>query len=181
MNLSYEIPENWNIIKPEHYNKFSIMSTPEIPCEAGFAVENKNYSFDIVSLYNYGKVGIEFFDALIEQLNELEKNSNNVKDVNEFIAKNSESSESRASSIKPLYYKKGKMGGEKAFFTIMKVESNVGTSYSVQIFVYVEDFLYCISTSVQKIDEKDPLSSLTKVDYIKNIADVVIPSLKIER
>lgn len=177
--LKFEKPENWKIIKPEHYKEFSIINNETTPCEFGFAAKNKDAGFDVVSIFNYGKVGDEFIKELTSQLDNLSKNNSDVSEINNYINENAEGyAVSKTDFIKPIYYKKGKLFDKKVFINIMLIKTNINTSYSLQIFLEANDNLYCFATSSDKVEESKPFESMVKQnEHIYDLVNTLIKSI----
>ena len=99
---------------------------------------------------------------------------------NDYIKENAEGyAVTKTDFIRPLFYKKGKLLDKQCFINIMQIKTNVTTSYSLQIFVEIEENLYCLTTSAKECDEKKPLESLIKGNkYIDDMINVVFKSMK---
>lgn len=175
-------PEGWRIIKPERYRDFSILSTELVPCVYGFAIEKKE-GFDVVSMFDYGESSGEFISELNEELNRLERNSRDVKGINDYIKENAaDYAVTETSSMKPVFHKAVKIYGKNVFVNIMDVATNVGRSYSIQLFVKLDRNLVCFGTSVAKLDTSRPIeSAVENYKFINDLVNVVIKSLDIAK
>lgn len=174
-------PENWRIIKPEKYKDFSILSSDAVPCLYGFAIERKD-GFDVVSMFDYGDSSSEFISELDRELIRLEQNNKDVKNVNDYIKENaSEYAVNETYSMKPIIHKAIKMFGKNVYVNIMEIETNVGKSFSIQLFVKLERNLVCFGTSVSKLDTSRPIeSAIENNNFVSELINVVIKSLSIE-
>ena len=172
-------PQNWRIIKPEYYKEFSILSTESVPCLYGFAISRIIGGYDVVSMYDYGDSSEEFFEELIAQMKLLSKDSSLIQSTNDFISENADGYEVTSTNMmKPLFFKRGTLFGKRCFVNIMKIGTNVGIGYSLQIFVSVDGHLVCFGTSVATLDENDPLNSIIdKYDFVHEMIHTLIKSL----
>lgn len=173
-------PEGWRIIKPERYKDFSILSTEAVPCIYGFAVERKDGGFDVISMFDYGESSSQFIAELNAELEKLEANNNAVDNVNDYIKENaSDYAVTSTSAMRPLFHKPAKMFGKNCFVNIMQISTNVGTSYSMQIFCKLAKHMICLGTSVAKLDEKQPFDSLmNNYQFINDMVNVLIKSIE---
>ena len=177
--LTFDKPKDWKQIKPEHYQQFSIVSNEYTPCEYGFAIPNQKKSFDVVSIFNYGENGAPFIKELKDQLDVLANNNNAVDQINDYIKENADGYVvTKTDYIRPIYYKKGKLHDKSCFINIMKIKTNVTTSYSIQIFTEVSGNLYCITSSALNCDENKPFESLVKnYPHIEQAVNIVFKSM----
>lgn len=175
-------PEGWRIIRPEKYRDFSILSTDLVPCIYGFAVERKG-GFDVVSMFDYGESSGEFISELNDELNRLEQNNRDVKSINDYIKENAaDYAVTETSSMKPILHKAVKMFGKNVFINIMEIATNVGKSFSIQLFVKLDRNLVCFGTSVARLDTSRPLeSAVENYKFVAELINVVIKSLNIEK
>ncbi len=175
-------PDGWRIIKPERYRDFSILSTELVPCIYGFAIE-KNEGFDVVSMFDYGESSGEFIAELNEELNRLELNNRDVKGVNDYIKENAaDYAVSETSSMKPVYHKAVKIYGKNVFVNIMDVATNIGRSYSLQLFVKLDRNLVCFGTSVPKLDTSRPMeSAVESYKFVNELVNTVIKTLDVAK
>ena len=172
-------PEGWKIIRPEKYKDFSILSTDLVPCIYGFAIEKKG-GFDVVSMFDYGESSGEFISELNEELNRLEQNNKDVGSINDYIKENAQDyAVTETTSMKPILHKAVKMFGKNVFINVMQIATNVGISYSIQLFVKLERNLVCFGTSVGSLDSSRPLeSAVERNKFVGDLINVVIKSLK---
>ena len=175
-------PEGWRIIRPEKYRDFSILSTDLVPCIYGFGVERKG-GFDVVSMFDYGESSGEFISELNDELNRLEQNNRDVKSINDYIKENAaDYAVTETSSMKPILHKAVKMFGKNVFINIMEIATNVGKSFSIQLFVKLDRNLVCFGTSVARLDTSRPLeSAVENYKFVADLINVVIKSLNIEK
>lgn len=173
-------PEGWRIIKPERYKDFSILTTDAVPCLYGFAVEREQGGFDVVSMFDYGESSAEFINELNNELVKLEENNNAVDNVNDYIKENAaDYAVTATTSMKPLFHKSAKMFGKTCYVNIMEISTNLGTSYSFQLFVKLKKHMICLGTSVYKLDEKAPFDSAVKnYKFIDDMINVMVKSLE---
>ena len=174
-------PENWKIIKPEKYKDFSILSTELVPCIYGFAIKRESQGYDVVSMFDYGESSGEFIKELNDELNRLEKDNKAVDSINDYIKENaSDYAVTETSSMKPIYHKPVKLYDKNVFVNIMEIKTNVGKSFSLQLFVKLDKNLVCFGTSVPKIDINKPLDSIIEeYEFVKDLVNVLIKSLDI--
>ena len=175
-------PDGWRIIKPERYRDFSILSTELVPCIYGFAIE-RNEGFDVVSMFDYGESSGEFIAELNEELNRLELNNRDVKGINDYIKENAaDYAVSETSSMKPVYHKAVKIYGKNVFVNIMDVATNIGRSYSLQLFVKLDRNLVCFGTSVPKLDTSRPmLIAVESYKFVNELVNTVIKTLDVAK
>ncbi len=175
-------PDAWRIIKPERYRDFSILSTELVPCVYGFAIE-KNDGFDVVSMFDYGESSGEFISELNEELNRLERNNKDVQGINDYIKENAaDYAVSETSSMRPVFHKAIKIHGKTVFANVMDVATNVGRSYSIQLFVKLDRNLVCFGTSVAKLDTSRPVeSAVENYKFVNELVNVVIKTLDIAK
>ncbi len=173
-------PEGWRIIKPERYRDFSILSTEAVPCLYGFAVERKDGGFDVVSMFDYGESSSQFIAELNAELEKLEANNHAVENVNEYIKENAaDYAVTSTSSMKPLFHKPAKMYGKSCYVNIMEISTNVGTSYSIQIFAKLARHMVCFGTSVAKLDVKKPFDSIMEnYPFVNDMVNVLLKSIE---
>lgn len=178
--LSFEKPAEWKKIKPEHYADFSIVNNEYTPCEYGFAIPNKNSSYDVVSIFNYGKSSSNFLNDLKKQLDVLSQNNNAVDDINSYIKENADGyAVTKTDYIRPIFYKSGKLFEKQCFINIMEIKTNVATSYSLQIFAEINKNLYCLTTASKTCEDKKPFESLIKNNpHIDQMINIVFKSMK---
>lgn len=176
---SFTKPEKWKIIKPERYREFSILSTEVVPCIYGFAVPRKEKGYDVVSMHDYGESSGDFISAIDEELNKLEQNNKAVKNVNEFIKENAvDYAVSETQSMKPILHKTAKIYGKNVYISVMEILTNVGKSFSIQIFVKLDKNLVCFGTSVPKLDTSRPIDSAVETyPYVSELLGIIIKSL----
>lgn len=183
-NKRYQLkkPEDWKIIKPEKYKDFSILSSELVPCIYGFAIEKKQ-GYDVVSMFDYGESSGEFISELNEELNRLEQNNKDVKGVNDYIKENaSDYAVTETYSMKPVFHKAIKIFNKNVYVNIMEIATNVGKSFSIQLFVKLERNLVCFGTSVAKLDTSRPLeSAVENYKFVSDLINVVIKSLDTEK
>jgi hypothetical protein len=172
-------PENWRVIKPEKYKDFSILSTELVPCVYGFAIEREQ-GYDVVSMFDYGESSSEFIKELNDELIKLEKNNQDVSEINDYIKENaSDYVITETTSMKPIFHKTAKMFGKNCFINIMEIRTNIGKSYSLQIFVKLDRNLVCFGTSVSKIEIGNPFESIvTKNKFVDDLINILIKSLE---
>lgn len=177
---SFVKPETWKIIKPEKYRNFSILSTELVPCIYGFGIQRKDGGYDVVSMYDYGESSGEFISAMDEELTKLEKNSKAVGNVNEYIRENAaDYVVSETQSLKPILHKAAKIYNKNIYISIMEVLTNVGKSYSIQIFVKLDKNLVCFGTSVAELDVSRPMeSALESSNVVSDLVNKVIKTLE---
>ena len=61
----------------------------------------------------------------------------------------------------------------------MKIETNLGMSYSFQLFAKLKNHMICLGTSVSKLDEKLPFDSAVKdYKFINDLINVLLKSLE---
>lgn len=176
-------PEGWRIIKPEKYRDFSILSTELVPCIYGFAIERKSEGYDVVSMFDYGESSGEFISELNEELNRLEQNNKDVENINDYIKENAaDYAVTETSSMKPIFHKAVKIYGKNVFINIMEISTNVGKSFSIQLFVKLDRNLVCFGTSVSKIDASRPLeSAIEKYPFVSELVNIVIKSIEVAK
>ena len=64
----------------------------------------------------------------------------------------------------------------------MEIATNVGKSFSIQLFVKLERNLVCFGTSVAKLDTSRPLeSAVENYKFVSDLINVVIKSLDTEK
>ena len=172
-------PDGWRIIKPEKYKDFSILSTDAVPCLYGFAVERKTGGFDVVSMFDYGESSSQFITELNNELEKLENNNKAVDNINDYIKENaSDYAVSETTSMKPLFHKQAKIFDKTCFVNIMEITTNLGKSYSLQIFVKLYKHMICFGTSVSNLDAKNPFESMVKNNpFINDLINVLIKSI----
>lgn len=172
-------PDNWRIIKPEKYKDFSILSTSLVPCVYGFAIE-KQEGYDIVSMFDYGESSNEFIQDLNNELNKLSKDNKSVSEVNDYIKENAaDYAVTKTTSMKPVFYKTAKIFEKNCFINIMEIQTNIGKSFSLQIFVKLAKNLVCFGTSVSNIDINKPFESIVSNNkFIDDLINIVIKSVK---
>ena len=175
-------PDGWRIIKPERYRDFSILSTELVPCIYGFAIE-RNEGFDVVSMFDYGESSGEFIAELNEELNRLELNNRDVKGINDYIKENAaDYAVSETSSMKPVYHKAVKIYGKNVFVNIMDVATNIGRSYSLQLFVKLDRNLVCFGNSVPKLDTSRAMeSAVESYKFVNELVNTVIKTLDVAK
>ena len=173
-------PEGWRVIKPERYRDFSILSTKSVPCLYGFAVERKGGGFDVVSMFDYGESSSQFIAELNSELERLEEDNKAVQGVNDYIKENaSDYAVTSTSSMKPLFHRPAKMFGKSCYVNIMQITTNVGTSYSLQIFAKLAKHMVCFGTSVAKIDTSAPFDSImSKYKFVNDMVNVLLKSVE---
>lgn len=173
-------PEGWRIIKPERYKDFSILTTDIVPCIYGFAIERKSGGYDVVSMFDYGESSSQFIKELNAELDRLEKNNKDVDNINEYIKENaSDYAVTSTSAMKPIFHKQAKMFNKNCFVNIMEITTNVGKSFSIQIFIKLMKNMICFGTSVQKLDVKNPFeSALTNYPFVNDLINVLIKSIE---
>ena len=173
-------PTDWKIIKPERYRDFSILSTELVPCVYGFAVPRKTGGYDVVSMFDYGESSSEFINELNSEINKLKENNKNVGSVNDFIKENADGyAVTETSSMKPILNKALKIHGKNVYVNIMEIATNVGRSFSIQLFVKLEKNLVCLGTSVPKVDTSRPLeSAVQNYPFVADLVNILIKSLK---
>ena len=178
--FSFIKPEGWSIIKPERYKDFSILTTDIVPCIYGFAIERKAGGYDVVSMFDYGESYSQFIKELNAELERWEKNNNDVDNINSYIKENaSDYAVTATSSMKPIFHKQAKMFNKNSFVNIMEITTNVGTSFSIQIFVKLLKNMICFGTSVPKLDVKNPFESAVKnYPYINELVNTLIKSIE---
>lgn len=172
-------PDNWKVIRPEKYKDFSILSTESVPCIYGFAIE-KTDGYDVVSMFDYGESSSEFIKDLDSELERLEKDNNDVSSINDYIKENaSDYIISETTSMRPIFHKSAKIFDKNCYINIMEVITNIGKSYSLQIFVKLNKSLICLGSSVPSIKESSPFESVVKeYDYIGELINVIIRTLE---
>lgn len=172
-------PKNWKIIKSEKYKDFSILSTDTIPCLYGFAIEREQ-GYHVVSMLDYGESSSDFIKELTEELKRLDQNNQDVSSINEYIKENAtEFVITETKSMKPLFYKTAKFYEKNCFINIMEIKTNIGKSYSLQIFVKLNRNLVCFGTSVSKIDLNNPFESLISNNkFIDDLINVIIKTIR---
>ena len=173
-------PEGWRIIKPERYKDFSILTTDAVPCLYGFAIEREKGGFDVVSMFDYGESSSEFINELNNELTKLEENNKAVDNVNDYIKENaSDYAVTSTLSMKPLFHKSAKMFGKTCYVNIMEIATNLGTSYSFQLFAKLKDHMVCLGTSVAELDASQPFDSAVKnYKFIDDMINVLLKSLE---
>ena len=173
-------PTDWKIIKPERYRDFSILSTDLVPCVYGFAIPRTTGGYDVVSMFDYGESSSEFINELNNEINKLKENNRNVKGVNDFIKENAEGyAVTETSSMKPIINKPLKIHGKNVYVNIMEIATNVGKSFSIQLFVKLERNLVCLGTSVSRLDTSRPLeSAVQNYPFVADLVNVVIKTLQ---
>lgn len=173
-------PTEWKIIKPERYRDFSILSTDLVPCVYGFAVARKAGGYDVVSMFDYGESSSEFINELNNEINKLKENNKNVGSVNDFIKENAEGyAVTQTTSMKPILNKPVKIHGKNVYVNIMEITTNVGRSFSIQLFVKLERNLVCLGTSVPKLDTSRPLeSAVQNYPFFADLINVVVKTLQ---
>lgn len=173
-------PEGWRVIKPEKYKDFSILTTDAIPCLYGFAIERKSGGFDVVSMFDYGESSSEFISELNSELERLEKNNTEVDKVNEYIKENaSDYAVTSTASMNPIFHKPAKMFGKNCFVNIMEIKTNLGISFSLQIFIKLKRNMVCFGTSVPTINTKDPFNSIVNsYPFINDLVNTLIKSIE---
>lgn len=61
----------------------------------------------------------------------------------------------------------------------MEIKTNVGTSFSLQIFVKLDRNLVCFGTSISKVDTSKPFESVVNNNkFVDDLVNVVIKSLE---
>ena len=172
-------PEGWRIIKPEMYKEFSILSTELVPCIYGFAIE-RNQGYDVVSMFDYGESSGEFISELNDELNKLELDNKAVDGINDYIKENaSDYAVTETSSMKPIYHKAVKKKEKNVYVNIMEVVTNVGKSFSIQLFVKLDRNLVCFGTSVPKIDLSRPFeSAIESYKFVSDLVNTVVKSIE---
>ena len=173
-------PEGWRIIKPEKYKDFSILTTDAVPCLYGFAIEREQGGFDVVSMFDYGESSSEFITELNKELEKLEADNKAVDNVNDYIKENaSDYAVTATTSMKPIFHRSAKMFGKTCYVNIMEIATNLGTSYSFQLFAKLKNHMICLGTSVYKLDEKAPFDSAVKnYKFIDDMINVLLKSLE---
>lgn len=173
-------PEGWRVIKPERYRDFSILSTEEVPCLYGFAVERKGGGYDVVSMFDYGESSSQFISELNAELERLEEDNNAVQSVNDYIKENAaDYAVTSTSSMRPLFHKPAKMFGKSCYVNIMQIKTNVGTSYSLQIFAKLAKHMVCLGTSVAKLDTSAPFDSLmSEYKFVNDMVNILLKSVE---
>lgn len=177
--FEFEKPDNWRVIKPERYRDFSILSNELVPCVYGFAIE-KEEGYDVISMFDYGESSGEFIKELNDELIKLEKNNNNVSEFNDYIKENaSDYVITETTSMRPIFHKTAKIFGKSCFINIMEINTNIGKSYSFQIFVKLKNSLVCFGTSIPKIDLDRPFESTVEGNkFVEDLINVVIKSIE---
>ena len=173
-------PEGWRIIKPERYKDFSILSTEAVPCLYGFAIERTGGGYDVVSMFDYGESSSQFISELDAELNRLQEDNKAVQGVNDYIKENAaDYAVTTTSSMKPLLHRPAKMFGKSCYVNIMQIATNVGTSYSLQIFVKLARHMVCLGTSVAKIDTSMPFDSMIgEHKFVNEMINILLKSLE---
>lgn len=179
--ITFEKPSGWKQIKREYYKDFNILDNDYTPCEYGFAIPNDTIAYDVVSIYNYGEIGSEFFDELKKQLAKLAEDSTTVSGVNEYIENHAEGfNVTRTKSIRPIFYKDLTIHEKKCFVVILQIATNVGTPISIQIFRKTGNNFYCFLTSANDCDEARPFESLIENNkYIDDLVNIVLKTLDV--
>ena len=172
-------PEGWRIIKPEMYKEFSILSTELVPCLYGFAIQ-RNQGYDVVSMFDYGESSGEFISELNDELNKLEANNKAVDGINDYIKENaSDYVVTETSSMKPIYHKAVKIYGKNVFVNIMEIVTNVGKSFSLQLFVKLDRNLVCFGTSIPKVDIARPFeSAIENFRFVNDLVNTVVKTIE---
>lgn len=178
--FQFKKPADWHIIKPERYKDFSILSTESVPCLYGFAIERDSDGYDVVSMFDYGEFSELFISEFKEELDKLSADNSAVGSVNDYIEEKAEGFDvTHTTSMQPLLYRKVTIHEKRCFVNIMKIHTNVGVAYSLQIFVKVGDFMLCFGTSVRNIDESDPFTSvLERYPFVCELVHTLIPSIE---
>jgi len=179
-DFKFDKPADWKVIKPAHYKEFAILSTESIPCLYGFATERKEGGYEVITVFDYGVSTSTFINELNEELNRLEKNSKDVNKINDYIKDNAEGyAVTSTTAMVPLLHKTATMFGKSTFINIMQIETNIGKSYSLQIFVKVKTNMLCFGTSMLEIDPSKPFeSAVAKYQHVNDLVNVVIKSLE---
>lgn len=172
-------PDGWRIIKPEKYKDFSILSTEAVPCLYGFAIERKFGGYDVVSMFDYGESSSQFITELNNELERLEKNNEDVDNINEYIQENaSDYAVNKTTAMVPLFHKQAKLFDKTCFINIMEINTNLGKSFSLQIFVKLFKHMICFGTSVSKLDKNNPFESIIKDnEFINDLVNILIKSI----
>lgn len=180
--ITFKKPSGWKRIKREYYKDFNILDTDYTPCEYGFAIPNNTIAYDVVSIYNYGEIGSEFFDEFEKQLAKFAEDSTAVSEVNEYINNFAKGfNVTRTESIRPIFYKDLTIHGEKCFVVIVQIVTNVGTPIGIQIFRKTGNNFYCFSTSANDCDEACPFESLIENNkYIDDLVNIVLKTLDVK-
>lgn len=169
-----EVPSTWKLIEPEKYAEYSILSTSCVPCVEGYRISSNDNREDVVSVFDYGAIDGSFLERLSDELCKLKDNCRNVDGVNDFIKENAAGyTITHTSAMLPIFYGTVKSNGKKIFVNIMKIKTNIGVNYSLQIFFNSKNKTYCCGTSMPRIDEKNPLDSITSYKFIEQLLDLI--------
>ena len=81
--------------------------------------------------------------------------------------------------MKPIYHKAVKIYGKNVYVNIMEVVTNVGKSFSIQLFVKLDRNLVCFGTSVPKIDLSRPFeSAIESYKFVSDLVNTVVKSIE---
>lgn len=177
--MNFKTPKSWRVIPPERYTEFSIINNEDCPCEVGYVIPNKDGGRDVVSVFKYVGADASFLNELKINLDRLAGDNKAINDVNDYLEENADGyAVKQAKSLRPLYYKQGLLCGKKTFLNIMRIETEIGEAYSLQIFLPIAKDIYCFSTSAAVIDEKNPFNSFVEEnEHVKDLINVVIKSI----
>lgn len=180
--ITFEKPSGWKQIKRKYYKTFNIVDNDYTPCEYGFAISDDNDSYDIVSIYNYGEIGSEFFDKLREQLAKFAEDSTTVSGVNEYIENHAEGFNlTRTECIRPIFYKDLTIHEKECFVVILQITTNVCTRITLQVFTNFWNNMYCFLTSANDCDEARPFESLIENNkYVDDLVNIVLKTLDVK-
>lgn len=177
-HYNFSIPAGWKLIRPENYVEYSIASYEMSPCIYGFRIGSEDDCF-VVAMYDYGQYSQELLDAFDRQLSHLQKSDTDVEKVNEYMQENNEGyAVTETTSIRPVFHGTRNLCGKSCYIAIMNIVTNVGSFYSIQLFVSVGERLVCLQTAVSSLDESKPFSSAyRRYAFFADLIDVVVASL----
>ncbi len=184
MDVTFELPNNWELISPEDYVYFGINSSEVTPCMSGYLAFDDNYcDHHVVYLSDFGYPDSLFIDDMKKELQKLIEDKTNVELVNNHLdSLDNEFSNIKVSAMLPIYIREGEIHGKKCFAFIMRSRTNYSLTYCLQVFVNVDDkLLVDITTRVKECSKEDPLGYLIKnYPHVKDIFDKVIKTIKCE-
>jgi len=161
------VPSDWEIIKPEYYSDYSIISVEEHKCIIAYKTpEDTDGNRYAVAFFSMAIRDIEgFFEEDFEEIRALFEDPLTLEELDE-ISDLKIPQIFRPDSIHPLFFGSLKNKGKELRLIILKAMKSSFPYYSVIIYFVLNNNLIECSTKVININEDYPLTVIEQYEHI---------------
>ena len=160
MSEIFVVPKEWKKINEKSYDKIGIVNNSLVKCIASYAVNDGN-KMSVINFYDYSKYNEDF-------LIQLNKYYDEINEMNEIIDGDpSEEGYECTAILSSLYHGYINESRGMYYLNISKILIENGYCYDIQLFTKGNKGIYCFEISVERLDEKNIVKSVSDLPYFK--------------